>query len=231
MSVIIDEDKKGLVKYKAPEPCAAFEYVDNGQTANINISVVESVIADICEKMQIEDLRKEKQRPFKAVMFEVGATLFPGKRMLKDNKLYYRCTANNNNDLYANSGLYNYNILNKLADMYITICNKYNKVIDINGFSLFANIEDRVIYNWRDEGKANPQGNAIYKKIHQIGEYSLQDAIVDTGQAVGLIAVGNTRYNWSAKEQAEVTKAKALSLDSLPQLEIVKVVDITQEKP
>ena len=58
---------------------------------------------------------------------------------------------------------------------------------------------------------------------------SLQDAIIDTGQAVGHIAVGNTRYKWSEREQAGITKAKALTLESLPQIEVVKVVDITSE--
>lgn len=226
------EDLKNEIRYTTPEPCAAFDYLDNGQDVNISLAVVESAISDLCEKNGIEDLRKEKQRPFKAIMFEVGASLFPGRRMLRNNKLYFRGMGDNNNPLYSNNNKYNINIINRLADIYIIICNKYNKIIDLNGFAMFANIEERVLYSWGEQdGKTNPAGYLVYKKIHQTGEVSLQDAITDTGQAVGLIAVGNTRYNWSAKEQAEVTRAKALTLDSLPQLEIVKVVDITQEKP
>lgn len=223
-----EADKKQLVKYKEPAPCAAFEYIENGQDVIIKRDVIDKTIAEICSRQGIEDLRKEKQRAFKAVMSDVGASLFPGRKMLKDNKLIYIYTANNNNLFMGNNNKYNFIILNRLLDVYINICQLYCKVLDVDGFASFANMDPDVIYTWGSRGEeSSPQGYSIYKKIYKQGETSLQDGLIDTGQAVGMIAVGNNRFKWSEQEQAGITRAKIQSLDSLPTLEIVKTVDIT----
>ncbi len=201
--------------------------VVNDNEIVIDESYISLVIDDVCQALNIADLRKSKQREYKAVMQQVGLLLFPNRKALKDNKLYYKCVGNNNNILMSNNDRYNYDLLNNLADIYIKLCNIYNKIVDVYGFCFFINIDPENIYNWGLKGEeSNPPAFSIYKKIYNYGENSLQDGLIDTGQAVGMIAVGNNRYKWSEQEQAGITKAKLQSLDSLPTLEIVKTVDI-----
>lgn len=201
--------------------------VVNDNEIVIDQAIIENAIIDACERLNIPDLKKAKQREFKAVLTHIGLTVFPNRKALKDNKLYFKCTGNNNNNLMSNNDRYNYLLLYKLCEVYINICNIYNKVIDINGFCMFCNIDDEIVYQWGYKGEeSNPPAYQIYKRLYKHGETSLQDSLIDTGQAVGMIAVGNNRFKWSEQEQAGITRAKIQSLDSLPTLEVVKTVDI-----
>ena len=79
----------------------------------------ERAINQACQELQIDDLKSEGQRPWKAVCKRVGEIIFNDNSILKDKQLY------NNTCMLTNYNRYNYNILNNICDEYIYILVMY----------------------------------------------------------------------------------------------------------
>lgn len=154
---------------------------------------IDVAIDNACQELEIDDLRKEGQRRWKAVLQLVGKQLFSNKKILRSREL----KINEGNKIPTNNNRYDYNILNNLCDYYIYISNKYNKFVSIEGFSYFVNIDNTVIDNWgRNETSSEPNNLSftIYKKITSKRLESLKDNALDNPNVTGTIAVGNWEY-------------------------------------
>lgn len=154
---------------------------------------IDLAIDNACQELEIDDLRKEGQRRWKAVLQLVGKQLFSNKKILRSREL----KINEGNKIPTNNNRYDYNILNNLCDYYIYISNKYNKFVSIEGFSYFVNIDNTVIDNWgRNETSSEPNNLSftIYKKITSKRLESLKDNALDNPNVTGTIAVGNWEY-------------------------------------
>ena len=174
----------------------------------------EAAIADACEYLGIEDLKKEGQRPWKAVMQLVGKKLFPDRKILKDNNLYNY----NNNNIPTNSNRYNYNIINNLCDYYLILSNRYNKLVSIIAFSYMINIDSTTIDEWSNT-EPSSLTFLIYKKLRLNREDCLKDKNYDSNNVVGAISIGNTEYNWNMPGVSRpFENPKALNVSQLPKL-------------
>lgn len=151
----------------------------------------EIAIAEACEKFEIENLVKEGQTRWKAVMHYVGKRVFPDNKVLKDKNTVWL----EGNRIPTNNNRYDYNILNILCDYYIQLSRRYNKLISTVAFSEFANINVGVIDQWREQEPTSPSYE-IWKKLQGNREDSLKDKAVDSGNVMGIFQVGRREYQW-----------------------------------
>ena len=155
---------------------------------------IDVAIDNACQELEIDDLRKEGQRRWKAVLQLVGKQLFSNKKILRSREL----KINEGNKIPTNNNRYDYNILNSLCDYYIYISNKYNKFVSIEGFSYFTNIPMDSIINWRDNKNAMDElsnlSYQIYEKITHSRLENIKDNALDNPNVTGTIAVGNWEY-------------------------------------
>ncbi len=151
----------------------------------------EVAIEEACRKFKIDDLVREGQTRWKAVMHYVGKRVFPDNKVLKDKNIVWL----EGNKIPTNNNRYNYNILNILCDYYIQISRQYNKLISTVAFSEFVNIPTNSIDVWRDD-EPNTATFLIWKKLQGNREDSLKDKAVDSGNVMGVFQVGRREYQW-----------------------------------
>lgn len=169
---------------------------------------IDLAIDNACQQLEIDDLRKEGQRRWKAVLQLVGKEVFSNKNILKSKELQIH----DGNTIPTNNNRYDYNILNSLCDYYIFISNKYNKIASIEGFSYFTNIERRVINSWKHH-ESNSLSRCIYEKISDTRLDNFKDNALDNPNVIGTIAVGNWEYqlNMPGVKTEHKTEQPALS--------------------
>lgn len=151
----------------------------------------EVAIEEACQKFRIDDLVKEGQTRWKAVMHYVGKRVFPDNKVLKDKNIVWL----DGNKIPTNNNRYDYNILNILCDYYIQLSRQYNKLISTVAFSEFVNIDTGVLDEWRNREPSDPRYE-IWKKLQGNREDSLKDKAVDSGNVMGVFQVGRREYQW-----------------------------------
>lgn len=184
------------------------------------------------DEQGIEDLRAVPQSVWNgALRYIYRHTFKSNPEVLKDRKLYNV----DNNNILSNCNMYNYQIVNDIADYYIYLCQIYNKEISIIGFSNLTGIDTENIYNWsNNENKLSSLGFDIYKKLCQMREESLSNKLVDGKQnPVGTIAVLNRQFGWASPYTSDANRQKRVGTDAeLPRLEknTPELVQIAQTK-
>lgn len=173
----------------------------------------ERAIEQACQELQIDDLKSEEQRPWKAVCKRVGEIIFNDNSILKDKQLY------DNPYIPTNYNRYNYNILNCICDEYIYFSDIYNKLCSTVAFSSWCNIDCGVIDNWRLNKESSPISYEIWKKLQGIRKDCIKDRAYDNKSPVGAMFVGNNEFGMNQPGIGyEATQARALSANELPQL-------------
>lgn len=175
-------------------------------------------IKEACSKYGIEDLVKEGQTRWKAVMHYVGKRIFPDNKVLKDRQTVWL----EGNKIPTNNNRYNYYILNILCDYYIQLSRRYNKLISSVAFSEFVNIPVDNINQWGQDMRsgareASSPSCQIWKKLQDDREDSLKDKAVDSGNVMGVFQVGRREYQWDMPGvRAEQEQRRVLAADQLP---------------
>lgn len=152
---------------------------------------------------------KCKQSQFEYLLHCIHDHLFPDQQSLKAGY------DGNINTL----SVYNYNMLNSLLDSYLYLCQKYNKIISITGFSNLVNIEIEYINQWL-YNNGNIEGYKLAKKIYNTREQGITNRLLDSKNPIAQVAVANKEFAWDGRivqAQAEQTKAR-LTVDKLPEL-------------
>lgn len=174
----------------------------------------EMAVSEACRKFCIDDLVKEGQTRWKAVMHFVGKKIFPDNKILKDKNTVWL----EGNNIPTNNNRYNYNILNILCDYYIQLSRQYNKLISTVAFSEFVNIPTNTIDQWR-ELEPSSMRFQIWKKIQDDREDGLKDKAADNGNVMGVFQVGRREFGWDMPNVREDKGNKrVLTAVELPRL-------------
>lgn len=183
--------------------------VDLG-TVQIYTSTVQDLIDNACIEFHIDDLLKAGQRQWKAVMYYVGKRLFPDTKVLKDKRLYSTGVA------MTNYNRYDYEVLDTLCNYYLSLSDRYSKLVSAVAFSHFCNIPTNTIDVWASDEPS--QGSfKIWQKLRQNRKDCILDRAYDSNSPVGAMYVGNTDF---PKELgAEIGQRKAVTAQELPRLD------------
>lgn len=175
---------------------------------------VDQAISEACEKYKVEDLVKEGQTRWKAVLHFVGKRLFPDRKVLRDKKVVWI----DGNSIPTNNNRYDYYIINILCDYYIQLSRSYNKLISSVAFAEFINVSVDTVDNWKDTDPSSLSWR-IWKKLQGNREDSLKDKAIDSGNVMGVFQVGRREYQWDMPGVREETGSRrALTAAELPRL-------------
>lgn len=179
---------------------------------------VDQAISEACEKFKVEDLVKEGQTRWKAVLHFVGKRLFPDRKVLRDKKVVWI----DGNSIPTNNNRYDYYVINILCDYYIQLSRSYNKLISSVAFAEFINVSVDTVDNWKDTDPSSLSWR-IWKKLQGNREDSLKDKAIDSGNVMGVFQVGRREYQWDMPGVREETgNRRALTAAELPRLGIAK---------
>ena len=181
-----------------------------------------NAILQACAEQGIEDLKKEGQRPWKAVCRRVGEIIFNDNSILKDKQL------SDNPYIPTNYNRYDYNILNCICDEYIYWSDIYNKLCSTVAFSSWCNIDCGVIDNWRLNKESSPASYEIWKKLQGNRKDCIKDKAYDSNSPVGSMFVGNNEFGMNQPGiGAEATQRIAQKAEDLPRLDLQKPTELT----
>lgn len=181
-----------------------------------------------CTNENIEDMTSAPQSLFYAALIYVYNNTFKGTNRLKlkgklqgyNNNNYYNNQYSNINNSNCNS--YNYEYLNYIADYYIYMCYKYNKICTISGYCKLTGINETVIYDWANEKRASKLSTSAYdlwKKLSRDYESSGEARLWSGKNPVGQLAVMNRRFGWNLPGVSRESATKVIKTASeLPQL-------------
>jgi len=177
------------------------------------------LVDEFCQLHKIDDMVKESQNRFNAALTYIYNHMIKGKIVIKDSK--------DHNRLNIESLEYIYN------NIFINLCNIYNKELSISSFSYLCGIDSFTLNNWLYEyndyysisgsdvskDKLNAMRKSFSKKISKYDEDSLQN-LLTSGKCnpVGVLAVLNHSHGWNLPGVSREVAKPALTADNLPKL-------------
>lgn len=187
---------------------------------------IDEAIQDGCTELGIDDLLHEGQRRFKAVLRYVGKRLFPERLICHGYNITTSCP----------TYYYDDDIMLSLCNYYIDICDKYDKLISIDGYSNICNMDSTTIAKWAHEESSSIKF-FIYKKLRDNREHVLADACYDSTGAVGKLGIANYEYGWNNPSQVNKQTATVLTASDLPILSAIDeqkqiaIIEQSDKKP
>lgn len=195
---------------------------DAGNTIEIFENDIDKYLNLFCDEQNIDDLRQVPQSVWNGALMYINRHVFkPNNQALKSNSNYNTGIYNNNINITTNYNMYNYDLVSKVVDYYIYLCQLYNKEISIMGFSNLTGIDTDTINDWgNNSNKLSTSCSVIYKKLVQGREESLSNKLADGKQnPVGVIAILNRQFGWASPYTSDARKQQgALSASELPKL-------------
>ena len=174
------------------------------------------------DEQGIEDFKQVGQSVWNGALRYIYKHVFKANpQALKSNTNYNTNIYNNNINITTNYNMYNYELVNKVLDYYIYLCQIYNKEISIIGFENLTGITQETIYTWgENNNKLSSSCSEIYKKLVKMREESLSNKLADGKQnPVGVIAMLNRHYGWASPYTADANRQKRVGTDAeLPKL-------------
>lgn len=174
------------------------------QTAEVFENDIAMYLQMFCEEQGIEDMSKESQSKWNAAMMYIKRHVFNDSSILKmskplDGYINNNYTDNRSNVNYSNCNAYDIDKVNDICNIYIYLCNMYDKGVTISGFSKLTGITEETIYDWgrEDSRSLSSSGSAIYKKLHLEYENSLESKLWSNKNPVAHMAIANKRFGWN----------------------------------
>lgn len=191
---------------------------DEPLTVEVFENKIEMCLELFREEQGIEDLRTIPQSVWNGALSFVNRKVFkPNPGILKHKPIFKV----ENNAIPTNCNMYDYELVDKILDYYIYLCQINSKEISIVGFSNLTGIDNETINIWgNDSNKLGSLSFGIYKKLTQMREESLSNKLADGKQnPVGVIAILNRQFGWASPYTSDANRQKStLAAADLPKL-------------
>ena len=187
---------------------------DNDNNIDIFTSDIHRCIDEFCEIYKIDNINNISQSVFKSMLTYVNKKVFKGTDKLKSKEKYITTSKGTR----SNYNAYDIDAVNDLLDVFIDLCNLYDKEASIAAFVCLSGIDYDTFYDWRDmQGKnATRKSFEIWKKLNRSREESLSDKLISgKGNPVGVLGVLNHYYNWAGVGKMEERKTEAATLQDV----------------
>lgn len=196
---------------------------DEPLTIEIFENKIDAFLHQFMEEQNIEDMKTVPQSVWNGALMFINRHVFkPNPQALKSKDNYKTGIYNNNINITTNYNMYDYELVNKVLDYYIYLCQVNNKEISVIGFENLTGITQETIYTWgENNNKLGTSCSEIHKKLVKMREESLSNKLADGKQnPVGVIAMLNRHYGWASPYTADANRNKqALNANQLPRLD------------
>lgn len=196
---------------------------DEPLTIEVFENKIDAFLHQFMEEQGIEDMKTVPQSVWNGALMFINRHVFkPNPQALKSKDNYKTGIYNNNINITTNYNMYDYELVNKVLDYYIYLCQVNNKEISVIGFENLTGITQETIYTWgENNNKLGTSCSEIHKKLVKMREESLSNKLADGKQnPVGVIAMLNRHYGWASPYTADANRNKqALNANQLPRLD------------
>lgn len=179
----------------------------NNNTVDVFKSDIDMYINLWMEERHIEDLCKVSQNRW------YNCCKYVYENVFKVNPKYLKDDNNINN-------AYDTDKVNEVLDIYIDLCNDYEKVVNIVGFTFFTGIHRDTLNGWVNGVQLASSGSDICKKLDEMREESLVGLQVSgKGNPMNYMPSLNKYCGFNmpgVRDQG--SRARALTASELPQL-------------
>lgn len=128
------------------------------------------------------DLKECKQSPFKSVLREAQAVLFP-----RDSLKAVDRTSNK----------YDYELLDTIAECFINICQRYGKYPTPYAYSVFCGIPYDTLLNWNESDNLSDIKAFHIKKVINARNEAITDKLFDSNNVTGQAMLANNILGWN----------------------------------
>lgn len=175
-------------------------------------SSIEAALIEFSEREGFENPRDMPSNVWDAALMYCHK-----KCIVRDDLMLYK--KDNNNINYTPNSSYQYDIdkITELVELYIYLCNKYNKQCTVIGFSFLSGVSDETISQWGRNDKVTSNRVGIYKRLHNQREHILSNKLFDNGNAVAQISILNHYYGWNLPGVSREQAKPSLSVDDIRQ--------------
>lgn len=179
----------------------------NNNTVDVFKSDIDMYINLWMEERHIEDLCKVSQNRW------YNCCKYVYENVFKVNPKYLKDDNNINN-------AYDTDKVNEVLDIYIDLCNDYEKVVNIVGFTFFTGIHRDTLNGWVNGVQLGSSGSDICKKLDEMREESLVGLQVSgKGNPMNYMPSLNKYCGFNmpgVRDQG--SRARALTASELPKL-------------
>lgn len=139
---------------------SAVEMQEVNNTVDVFKDDIDMYINLWMEERSIEDMCKVSQNRW------YNCCKYVYENVFKVNPKYLKDDNNINN-------AYNTDKVNNILDLYIDLCNDYEKIVNIIGFTFFTGIHRDTLNGWLHDRQLGSSGADVCKKIDEMREESL----------------------------------------------------------
>lgn len=177
------------------------------------------LVDEFCQLHKIDDMVKESQNRFNAALTYIYTHKIKNTFDIKPKEdIYHR--------IDIDTLIYIYN------NIYVHLCNIYNKVVNISSFSYLVGIDHNTLLNWLNEyndyyslngddtkDKLNIKRKDFLKTAMKNNEDSLEN-LLTSGKTnpVGVLAVLNHSHGWNLPGVSREVAKPVLTAENLPKL-------------
>lgn len=185
------------------------------------------ILSDSAQTKILKIWHQLRSLSFIFALIYVYNNTFKGTNRLKLKGKLQGYNNNNYNNQYSNinnsnCNSYNYEYLNYIADYYIYMCYKYDKICTISGYCKLTGIRETVIYDWANEKRAAKLSTSAYdlwEKLSKDYESSGEARLWSGKNPIGQLATMNHHFTWNLPGVSRESTAKVIKTASeLPQL-------------
>lgn len=188
----------------------------NNNTVDVFKDDIDMYINLWMEERHVEDMCKASQNRW------YNCCKYIYEHVFKINPKYLKDDNNINN-------AYDTDKVNEVLDIYIDLCNDYEKVVNIVGFTFFTGIHRDTLNGWVNGVQLASSGSDICKKIDEMREESLVGLQVSgKGNPMNYMPSLNKYCGFNmpgVRDQG--SRARALTAEELPQLGTNNCIGLT----
>lgn len=182
-----------------------------------------------CEKngISVQDIVGISQNRFNSLLYFLYKNIFQNAD-LKSKQVYNTGLFDN-----CNYNAYNIPLIESICELYIELCDCFDKIVNVNGFSRMIGIDTETIYEWgrEKERKVSSRTSDIAKRLTAERERTLSDRLASgVKNPVGVLGCLNHWHNWAGVGNMEQQKPQAVRLQDV-QKSVAKLSDNSSGAP
>ena len=177
---------------------------------------IEAVILAVAEDHFADgaNIYTVNQSRWQAVLMQAGKILFENSALRDPSRI--------------NNKQYDKTLISKICDIYIYISKKYGKMITLNAFGAFCDIDYETLKDWRTGENLSREAIHTKSKIEDGQADAIINKLYDSNNVTGQAMLANNILGWNTSRSESKTTAKLENISTLA--DDFSALDISENK-